>query len=353
MDNPSSPYPPSTGAAGQRAEPDRIWRPALLRGALMLLGTLVLATGFIVSYVGALHDPRPRDLPVAVVGTDQPARTLLAAVRQHGRELAPIAYPDRGAADRALHRRDVYAVLESGPAGGAPGLTLTTASGAAPFAAQAIGQLVSTAAQRAQVPLVVRDAIPVAAGDPRGLVPFYLGVGFVLGGYLGSVALAITLGPVPAGLSRAAVRIGALAVHSALLGLAGALVVGPGLDVFPGDFGGLVGTGALVAFAAAMATAAVQSWLGLPGTALVILVLVVLGNPGSGGVYAPEFLPDFFRAMHRWNIPGLATDMIKSVAYFGADAARWPAGTLAIWAVVGAAVLVAASTVRGRRRSDG
>ena len=96
-----------------------------------------------------------------------------------------------------------------------------------------------------------------------------------------------------------------------------------------------------------MATAAVQGWLGMLGTGLVILLLVVLGNPGSGGIYPPEFLPDLFRGMHRWNIPGLATDLIKSVIYFGPDATAWPAGTLAIWVVAGLLLLLAAAAIRG------
>jgi hypothetical protein len=50
-----------------------------------------------------------------------------------------------------------------------------------------------------------------------------------------------------------------------------------------------------VAFAAAMFAAAVQGWLGRLGAVVIFLLLVVLGNPGSGGVHPPEFLPGFIR----------------------------------------------------------
>ena len=70
----------------------------------MLFGTLVLATAFIAAYVGALHQPTPKDVPVGVVGTDQPARTLLAAVREQGNALLPIEYADRAAADARARR---------------------------------------------------------------------------------------------------------------------------------------------------------------------------------------------------------------------------------------------------------
>ncbi|WP_329107366.1 hypothetical protein OG792_03810 [Micromonospora sp. NBC_01699] len=334
---------------GYRAEPvgRESWRRSVIRGTLLLFGTLVLATAFIAAYAGALHQPTPKDVPVAVVRGDQPARMLLAAIRQQDRALKPIEYGSRSAADDALAGRDVYAVLASATGGGTPALTLVTASAAAPLAAQVIGQLVQVAAQRGQVALTVTDAVPIAANDPRGLVPFYLAIGLVLGGYLGSTVLGLTIGTTPRTVSRAAARIGGLAVYSALLGLSGALVTGPGLDVWHTHFPSLVGAGALAAFAAAMAAAAVQGWLGMLGTGLVILLLVVLGNPGSGGIYAPEFLPDFFRDMHLWNIPGLATDLIRAVIYFGPDATARPAATLAIWAAAALLLLLAAAAIRG------
>jgi hypothetical protein len=350
---PDDGQPRPLGRLGQRPELEHpeSFRRTLIRGTALLFGTLILATAFIAAYAGALHKPAPRDVPVGVARTDQPARTLLDAIRAQDKALKPIEYADPAAADDALHGRAVYAVLASGQAGGTPTLALTTASAGAPAARDLITQTLTIAAQRARVPLTVADAVPVADGDPRGLVPFYLAIGLVLGGYLGAAALGISVGTVPRALPRAVVRIGGLAIYSALLGLAGALVTGPGLDVWHTRFASLVGAGALIAFAAAMAAAAVQSWLGLFGTGLIILLLVVLGNPGSGGIYAPEFLPTFFHDMHRWNIPGLATDLIKSVVYFTPDAAGWPAATLALWAVVGLAVLLAATAVLGRRRS--
>ncbi|MEV4757406.1 hypothetical protein AB0J86_20125 [Micromonospora sp. NPDC049559] len=337
----------------QRPEPAREepWRRRLVRGAALLFGTLVLATAFVAAYVGALHQPAPRDVPVAVARTDQPARTLLDAVRAQTKALKAVEYADPAAADAALRSRGVYAVLASGTgAAGTPALTLTTASAGGPAATDVIVQTLRVAAQRAQVPLTVTDAVPVAGADPRGLAPFYLAVGLVLGGYLGAASLGVTLGTVPRTFTRAAVRVGGLAVHAALLGLAGALVTGPGLEIWHAHLASRVGAGALIAFAAAMAAAAVQGWLGLPGTGLIILLLVVLGNPGSGGIYAPELLPDFFRDMHLWNIPGLATDLIKAVVYFNPDATGWPAAKLAIWVVAGALALLAATAVLGRRR---
>ncbi|SCG74856.1 ABC-2 transporter permease [Micromonospora inositola] len=337
-------------AVRPRREPRQVvLRRAIIGGAVSLLVALIIGAGFIAAYIGALHDPQPKDVPVGVVRADQPAQTLLTAVRAQGRQLKPVGYADRAAADAALYRRDIYAVLASGT--GAPGLTLTTASAAAPAATGVIAHTLTVAAQRAQVPLTVTDAVPVDADDPRGVAPFYLTVGLVIGGYFGAIALGAAVGTVPRNVSREAIRIGAHALHAALLGLAGALITGPGLGIWDGRFVSLFGAGALLAFAAAMFAAAVQGWLARLGTGLIILLLVVLGNPGSGGIYPPEFLPNFFRDIHLWDIPGLGSDLIKSVIYFPPDAAKWPAAKLGIWAVASILVLFAATAVLGRPRS--
>ncbi|MEU5938335.1 hypothetical protein ABZ807_03955 [Micromonospora sp. NPDC047548] len=321
----------------------RDWLP---RTAALLVGTLALATAFIAAYVGALHQPTPRDVPVGVVLGDQRAQAVLAAVRGQTNKIKPIEYDDPGAAGDGLTAREVYAVLTSTPDGK---LVLATASASAPAATELVSQVLTTAAGRAQTPIEVTDEVPVSGHDPRGLVPFYLAVGLVLGGYLASTALGVSLGTAPGGVRRAGLRIASLAVHAVLLGVIGALLVGPVLDVWDHDLPTVATVGVLTVFAAAMVAAAVQAWLGLLGTGLVILLLVVLGNPGSGGIYAPEFLPTFLRGMHRWNVPGLATDLLKSAVYFDLRSGRWPLVGLLVWTALGVVGLLTGTLVRGRR----
>lgn len=327
----------------ERELPVRDWLP---RAAALVLGTLALATAFIAAYVGALHNPTPTDVPVAVARGDQRAESVLAAVRARTEAIKPVTYADPDRATRALTDREVYAVLHSDPGGG---LVLTTASAAAPAATDLIGQVFDQAARQANLPLRITDGVPVSTNDPRGLVPFYLAVGLVLGGYLASTALGISLGTAPRNLPRAALRIGTLAGHAVLLGIIAAVLVGPVMDIWTHDVAAVAAVGALTVFAAAMIAAAVQGWLGLLGTGLVIVLLVVLGNPGSGGIYAPEFLPTPLRGMHRWNVPGLATDLLKSAVYFDWRAGGWPLVGLALWAVLGILGLTTATIFRAHR----
>ncbi|MFD0820228.1 hypothetical protein ACFQ0D_18390, partial [Micromonospora zhanjiangensis] len=206
---------------GVRAEPtgNREFRRATVRGAALLFGTLVLATAFIAAYAGALHKPTPRDVPVGVVRDDRAARELTDTVVTRTDQITTFQYADRAAADAALTDRAVYAVLTSNPPDGTPGFTLTTASAAGPIAADLVDQVIGTAAQRAQLPLTVTDRVPVSPDDPRGLVPFYLAIGLVLGGYLGSAVLGISIGTTPATTRRAGLRVAAFAGYAALLGL--------------------------------------------------------------------------------------------------------------------------------------
>jgi hypothetical protein len=328
---------------------DDRWRAWLARTGSALLGALALSAALIAAFVGALHQPTPRDVPVGIVRGDAAVETLMAAIQRQTNSLEAVRYADRDAAANALDRRDVYAVLAANDLPESVGLALTTAGASSPATRDVVEATIGDAASSAEVPLAVTDAVPVSPEDPRGVTPFYLVLGLILGGVLAASALGVALGTVPRDLDRAALRIGALPVFSLLLGLAGALLVGPAFDIWTDSFLGLTIAGALIAFAAAMVTKAVQGWLGLLGTGLVILLLIVLGLPGSGGLVPPEFLPTFFRGMHRWNPPGLGVDLVKSVGYFDRKAAGWPVTALTLWALAGVLLLLGATAALGRR----
>ncbi|OLB82250.1 MAG: hypothetical protein AUI14_01015 [Actinobacteria bacterium 13_2_20CM_2_71_6] len=318
------------------------------RATALLAGVFAIGTAFIAVYVGALHQPQPRGVPIGVVNADIGPQALLAAIGAQHSALATKVYDTPADADRALADRAVYAVLDTDPV--ADGLRLTVAGGAAPGVAELITQTVSTMATDAHIPLSVRDTHPAAARDPRGLTPFYLVVGWLLGGYLAATALAVIVGTVPRGTARLAMRLGAFAAFAVLLGLAGAMLMGPGYGIWAHHFGALWLAGTLIVFASAAITAALESWVGLVGTGLAMLLLFIFGNPGSGGVYPPEFLPGPFRDLHRWLPTGLATDLVRAIEYFGAHATGWPIAGLVLWSVAGLAAVLGATLALGHHR---
>lgn len=317
------------------------------RAAALLAGVLLIATAFIASYVGALHEANPRAVPIGVINGDIGAQALLTSLAAGQNPFATTTYQDTTDADRALADRAVYAVLDTDPVN--DGLRLTVAGGAAPGAADLIRQTISAASDAARMPLAVRDSYPPAARDPRGLTPFYLVVGWLLGGYLAATALAVIVGTVPRSGPRLAMRLGSFAAFAVLLGLAGAVLTGPGYRIWPGHLLALWLTGTLVVFAAAALTAALESWVGLVGTGLAMLLLFILGNPGSGGVYPPEFLPGPYRGLHAWLPTGQATELVRAVVYFGGHAVARPLAGLAAWSVAGLVAILAATLVLGRR----
>ena len=321
----------------------------LARAGGLLVGVLAISIAFIASYVGALHEPAPHGVPVAVVDGDLGAQALLSSIGQRGSGLATRTYDTPDAADQALNDRQVYAVLTTDPA--SDGLRLTVAGAAAPGAADLVAQTIRTAATATQIPLAVRDAHPPAARDPRGLTPFYLVLGWLLGGYLAATALAIILGTVPRNAARLGMRLGAFAVFAALLGLAGVLIVGPGYGIWSGHTAALWLTGTTAVFCAAVLTAALEGWVGLVGTGLAMLGLFILGNPGSGGVYPPEFLPGLFRDLHRWLPTGQATELVRAVEYFGGHATGAPVFGLVSYLTIGLILLLAATYALGHRHS--
>jgi len=107
--------------------------------------------------------------------------------------------------------------------------------------------------------------------------------------------------------------------------------------------------GTLIVFAAAALTAALEGWIGLIGTGLAMLLLFILGNPGSGGVYPPEFLPGFFRELHRWLPTGQATELVRAIEYFGGQATGWQLTGLVSYAGLGLIVLFGATLTLGHR----
>jgi hypothetical protein len=333
-------------------EPELVdfWRSWIGRTVVLLFGVLVLGTGFIASYVGALHQPKARELPIGVQAGDAPAQTLLAAIELKApHALAVHTYPTAQEATDALADRRIYATLGSADGGG---LSLAVSGAAAPGAVDAITRIVGTAAATAGIQFATIDLHPLAENDPRGLTTFYTVVGLLIGGYLAATVLAVTLGTVPRDFSRLGLRLAAFAGFAVLLGLAAALITGPVYDIWPGHLVSRWVTGTLVVFVAAVVTAGLEAWLGLVGTGLAMALLFILGNPGSGGVFAPQLLPGFYGPMHWWNPTGLATDLLRDVVYFDGNGLGWSLSGLLVWAVLGVAGVLGATAALGRRIHD-
>lgn len=319
---------------------------------LLLIGVLLIQLGFIASYVGAFHSPTPHEVPVAVVAPPgassevarEAARTLNTL---DGRPIKATVSKDEAAARDKLRDRKVSGVLVLGEQGDQ--LLVASAEGATE--SEALEAVVTKVVEAQQRSLRTIDVIPASKGDSHGLSAFYLAVGWVVGGYLAASLLGITAGERLPTLRRVAIRLAGILVYSLLSGLGGAWIVGPWLGALDHGYWALAALGTLVVLAVSVVTLAFETWLGVIGIGVVILLFVVLGNPSAGGAYPSSLLPPFFSAIGPWLPPGAGTSGIRGIVYFDNAGVSGPVLVLLGWLVLGLVGMVA-GTLRPSRTPE-
>ncbi|MGA4842891.1 DUF3533 domain-containing protein [Streptomyces sp. G45] len=321
------------------------------RAALLVLGVLALQLLFITSYVGALHHPKPKDVPFAVVAPGPAAdQTKDQLARLPGAPLDPRVVKDEATARDQIMDREIDGALIVDPQG--TNDTLLVASGGGKALANAL-EMIATQAEGAQKRTV--KTVDVAAASPQdfnGLSSFYLVVGWCVGGYLCASIMSISAGSRPATPQRAAIRLGAMALLSIAGGLGGAVIVGPILGALPGSIMGLWGLGALLTFAVGAITLALEALTGIIGIGLAVLLIVVAGNPSAGGAFPLPMLPPFWKAIGPALPPGAGTWVARSIAYFKGNATTGPLLVLSAWAVAGTAATLVTAKYRRKSLSD-
>ncbi|MGX2998069.1 DUF3533 domain-containing protein [Streptomyces sp. JNUCC 64] len=315
------------------------------RAALLVVGVVVLQLLFITSYVGALHDPEPTDVPFGVAAPAANADRIVTELADlPGAPLDPRTVADAGAARAQVLDREIDGALIVDPDGRSD--TLLVASGGGAALSATLVKLVTEALAPQGRTVETVDVAPASPDDFEGLSSFYLVVGWCVGGYLCASILAISAGARPANPSRAGIRLGALALASLVGGIGGAVIIGPVLGALPGSVLALWGLGALVTFAVGAATLALQGLTGIVGIGLAILLIVIAGNPSAGGAFPSPMLPPFWKAIGPALPPGAGTWTARSIAYFHGNAVTGPLLVLSAWAAGGTALTVLTSLRR-------
>ncbi|MEV1022694.1 DUF3533 domain-containing protein [Streptomyces sp. NPDC050264] len=322
------------------------------RAALLVIGVLALQLLFIASYVGALHNPKPKDVPFGVAAPAPAAaqQTEQRLAKLPGSPLDPRVVADEKTARQQIMDRKIDGALILDPRGGKD--TLLVASGGGTVLANALETLATKVdgAERRTVRTV--DVAPASAQDFDGLSSFYLVVGWCVGGYLCASIMSISAGSKAANPQRAAIRLGTMAIVSIVGGIGGSLIIGDSiLGALPGSFWALAGLGALVTFAVGAITLALEELTGIVGIGLAVLLIVVAGNPSAGGAFPLPMLPPFWQAIGPWLPPGAGTWAARSIAYFDGNAVTKSLLVLSAWAVVGVVVTLLLPGLREKRRS--
>jgi len=287
---------------------------------------------FVLSYVGALHHPKPHDVALGVVW----ASRLPSAVGKSF-SLEPTEYSSESDAVRAIDRRTVDGAFVAGPAGA----KLIVAPAAGLVGANALSAAFTAAAAAFHQKVEIVQVHPLPPGDASGSASFFVVMALVIGGYLSS-----TIAMVFGGAATRRRRLGSLTIAGVIGALLTDVLAGPVLGAVPtSKFVVLWGLFTLVMTAVAFATAALQTVLGAAGTLVVVVAFVIFGAPASGGTVPSPYLPNLWRAVGPYLPAGAGTTAVRNTIYFDANAIAGSLIVLACYLVAGAAVVV----VRGRR----
>lgn len=310
------------------------------RTPVLVLLILGLQVAFIWSYVAALHEPTPTHVPLGVVAPDA---VFTALQQQVGAQTDAVDLVAVATADEA--RAQVQdgtlpgAVIIGGSGSNLDTLVVTAVPSIAYESLyrevlDTVDRTLGSTDPSAARGYAVERVNPFDAGDPKGLTPFYLAIGWVVGGYLLVAFFGFTQRHVHGwdGLLR---RVGLLFGYAVASGVLGALVVGPLLGAFDGHVLALAAFGTALSFAVCVCVQAVEILAGpIYGTGLAIVAFVVIGNPAAGGPFPRSFMPAFWQHVGAWLPPGMGTDGIRSVVY-GTDGMGAVAARLAAYIVVG------------------
>ena len=321
---PSGTAPPEeTGR--KRRSPDRTL-------VLAVVGLIVVVVAFFSSYASALGKPTAHHLPVAVTAPPAVVAKLGASPLLRVHSAANLATARAMVEDRA-----VYGALDL-PAAGPT--TLLVANGGGHAVETMLLQFGQQIAHVRGTPLALVDVAPTSSRDPSGTVEFYCIAFLFLGAALGATVLGKILGPVRR-FPDALWRLGWVSLYSGLLSLVVTFFADVVFGALIGHFGLLFLTLWLFVGAVCLAVTGLAARAGAAVSLVLILVLIALGNPSSGGPVPRPLLNSFYSGLNPVLPQGAALSALRGVEYFGSQGITPGLLALLIWTLAGFGLLVA------------
>jgi hypothetical protein len=304
--------------------------------AVVLVFIIAIAAGlFVGSYTYAVVGPNARDIPIAVAGPPSDAAKRDAFIagmeRATGMSMRAHTYDSYAEARAAVERQQVFAIL--GIQAGQPELDVSSASGDS--VAQVLTGAAPAVARSLGSPIMVRDINPLQRGDPRGLGLFYITLAAAVIGMIGAVQLSVHASTLRPGLMLAFT-----AAYAVLGGLTILAVVEWGLRTLRLPLAESWLILSLTMFATGAIFHMFQSLIGRWAMAPTWALVLVLGNPSSGGTVSWPLLPSLFATIGRWLPPGASVNAQHTAVYFGQDQHVTPFLVLLAWAGASCAVFL-------------
>ncbi|GAA4618362.1 ABC transporter permease [Saccharopolyspora hordei] len=313
-------------------------RSPFLPATVLVLIIAAAAALFAGSYTFAMANPTPHQLPLAVVGARDDDALLDEMERASGTafELHRWSYEE---AVQAVEQQRVFGVVDV--RGSTVRVDVASAAGAS--VAQVLQQAAVQVGATKGMAVEVRDLKPLQRGDPRGLALFYVSLAAVVIGFIGAIQLSVHaqgLAPVE--------RIAFTAAYAVLGGFAIIAVVDWLLGAVRFPFAESWLILALTMFTSGMVFTMFNTLMGRWAMVPTWGLLVLLGNPSSGGVVSWPLLPSPLGQVGGWLPPGASVSALHTAVYFGGSQHVAPYFVLAAWTLLSSAVFVV-----WRRRSPG
>jgi hypothetical protein len=307
---------------------------------VVMVAAVLAQLALIAAFTGVIGRPTLRNADVGLVAQKPTVAAPLPGITYHPLATEAVARQEVASGDLpaalVVDGRSQTFLIDGSSAGASLTLVLEAEFGAA--------------AQKMSARLTTQNLRPLPVSDPRGIGTFLLGIGWVIGGYLGMTLLSRAFG------ARARTRRGALAMlgctlaYAVLSAVAGVVLVDPVMGVLTGSAAQLIGAGTLIVFAVATFTAALMRLLGLPGLVVAVGTLVILGNPTSGGSVPVQMMAGGWRFFAQILPTSAGVSFIRSFAYLDGNQMNDPLTVLLIYTAVSVLVLLGLAIRRGAGR---
>ena len=190
--------------------------------------------------------------------------------------------------------------------------------------------------------------VPLPAKDPFGLVQGLMLIPLLIGGYMSSTLLMAATGKA-AGRWRAA----QLAGYAIVGGLAVDLVACFWLQGYASSKFWIVWPiCSLIIAVVAFVAAILQKLIGAAGTLLTVIVVILFGNPSSGGATGVPYLPAFWRDIGPYLPPRNGYILLHHTIYFNGHGTTQALTVLLIYLGVAAAILIVLDLRRSEAQVD-
>lgn len=321
----------------QDAEPG--WK-RLARDALLVMAGLVFIVSLMFScYSSGFGDPKPHDIPIAVVGTQSEQSTLNASP---GLQVRPAV--SAAAARELVLDREVYGAFDLSERGH---LTLFVADGAGHSVDVALTSIGTEVAQSQHATISVEDLAPISPNDPNGTLEFYGIVFLAIGASLGATVLSKVLGAVRH-LQHLGRRLLTLLVYSFFLSVTVSFFADVVFGALVGHFGLLLLSLWAYTLAICLAASGVSALFGQVAGVVLVLAFTVIGNPSAGGAVGRPLTNRFFAAMNPIFPHGAGMNIVRGVQYFDGRGFAESVLCLSLWAATGLTFLVVFAFRQGR-----